>query len=189
MRRACVLVHMLSRNKSDWRELPDRIRDAGITALDDRSARPWRLVRIGRRSDRDDPGRARRGAVAGVARQRAARFDRDCRRIAGREPGAAAPPPTCRRSAPSACCRRRSIIAACGPTRRSSSGWARDRSGWPPAPRIRWRCARCAILPRSRPGRANRSCRTRPRTGRAARSRRRRRARAGGLAAPLDCLS
>lgn len=28
-----VLVHMLSRNKSDWRELPDRIRDAGITAL------------------------------------------------------------------------------------------------------------------------------------------------------------
>ena len=28
-----VLVHMLARNKSDWRELPDRIRDAGITAL------------------------------------------------------------------------------------------------------------------------------------------------------------
>ena len=28
-----VLVHMLSRNKGDWRELPDRIRDAGITAL------------------------------------------------------------------------------------------------------------------------------------------------------------
>ena len=28
-----VLVHMLSRNKSDWRGLPDRIRDAGITAL------------------------------------------------------------------------------------------------------------------------------------------------------------
>lgn len=28
-----VLVHMLSRSKSDWRELPDRIRDAGITAL------------------------------------------------------------------------------------------------------------------------------------------------------------
>lgn len=28
-----VLVHMLSRNKSDWQGLPDRIRDAGITAL------------------------------------------------------------------------------------------------------------------------------------------------------------
>jgi pyridoxine 5-phosphate synthase len=28
-----VLVHMLSRDKSDWRGLPDRIRDAGITAL------------------------------------------------------------------------------------------------------------------------------------------------------------
>jgi pyridoxine 5-phosphate synthase len=28
-----VLVHMLSRNKSDWRGLPDRMRDAGITAL------------------------------------------------------------------------------------------------------------------------------------------------------------
>lgn len=28
-----VLVHMLSRNKGDWRDLPDRIRDAGITAL------------------------------------------------------------------------------------------------------------------------------------------------------------
>ena len=28
-----VLVHMLSRNKSDWRELPDRIRDAGISVL------------------------------------------------------------------------------------------------------------------------------------------------------------
>jgi pyridoxine 5-phosphate synthase len=28
-----VLVHMLSRNKSDWHGLPDRIRDAGITAL------------------------------------------------------------------------------------------------------------------------------------------------------------
>lgn len=28
-----VLVHMLSRNKSDWHGLPDRIRDAGMTAL------------------------------------------------------------------------------------------------------------------------------------------------------------
>ena len=28
-----VLVHMLSRHKGDWRGLPDRIRDAGITAL------------------------------------------------------------------------------------------------------------------------------------------------------------
>jgi alpha-beta hydrolase superfamily lysophospholipase len=28
-----VLVHMLSRNKSDWHALPERIRDAGITAL------------------------------------------------------------------------------------------------------------------------------------------------------------
>jgi len=28
-----VLVHMLSRNKSDWRSLPDRLRDAGMTAL------------------------------------------------------------------------------------------------------------------------------------------------------------
>jgi pyridoxine 5-phosphate synthase len=28
-----VLVHMLSRNKSDWHGLPDRMRDAGITAL------------------------------------------------------------------------------------------------------------------------------------------------------------
>jgi pyridoxine 5-phosphate synthase len=28
-----VLVHMLSRNKSDWQGLPDRIRDAGISAL------------------------------------------------------------------------------------------------------------------------------------------------------------
>ncbi len=28
-----VLVHMLSRNKGDWHALPDRIRDAGITAL------------------------------------------------------------------------------------------------------------------------------------------------------------
>ena len=30
---AVVLVHMLSRNKGDWHGLPDRIRDAGITAL------------------------------------------------------------------------------------------------------------------------------------------------------------
>ena len=28
-----VLVHMLSRNRGDWRDLPDRIREAGITAL------------------------------------------------------------------------------------------------------------------------------------------------------------
>ena len=28
-----VLVHMLSRNKGDWQGLPDRIRDAGISAL------------------------------------------------------------------------------------------------------------------------------------------------------------
>jgi pyridoxine 5-phosphate synthase len=28
-----VLVHMLSRNQGDWRDLPDRMRDAGITAL------------------------------------------------------------------------------------------------------------------------------------------------------------
>ena len=28
-----VFVHMLSRNKNDWQGLPDRIRDAGITAL------------------------------------------------------------------------------------------------------------------------------------------------------------
>ena len=28
-----VLVHMLSRNKADWHALPDRIRDAGISAL------------------------------------------------------------------------------------------------------------------------------------------------------------
>ena len=28
-----VLVHMLTRNKSDWHALPDRLRDAGITAL------------------------------------------------------------------------------------------------------------------------------------------------------------
>ena len=28
-----LLVHMLTRNKGDWRELPDRIRDAGMTAL------------------------------------------------------------------------------------------------------------------------------------------------------------
>jgi pimeloyl-ACP methyl ester carboxylesterase len=28
-----VLVHMLSRNKSDWHGLPERLRDAGITAL------------------------------------------------------------------------------------------------------------------------------------------------------------
>ena len=30
---AVVLVHMLSRSKSDWGVLPDRIRDAGMTAL------------------------------------------------------------------------------------------------------------------------------------------------------------
>lgn len=30
---AVLLVHMLSRNKSEWGSLPDRIRDAGITAL------------------------------------------------------------------------------------------------------------------------------------------------------------
>jgi alpha-beta hydrolase superfamily lysophospholipase len=30
---AVVLVHMLSRNKGDWGGLPDRIREAGITAL------------------------------------------------------------------------------------------------------------------------------------------------------------
>jgi len=30
---AVVLVHMLSKNRSEWRDLPDRIRDAGITAL------------------------------------------------------------------------------------------------------------------------------------------------------------
>ena len=30
---AVVLVHMLSRHKGDWRGLPDRIREAGITAL------------------------------------------------------------------------------------------------------------------------------------------------------------
>lgn len=30
---AVVLVHMLSRTKGDWHALPDRIRDAGITAL------------------------------------------------------------------------------------------------------------------------------------------------------------
>jgi pyridoxine 5-phosphate synthase len=30
---AVLLVHMLSRTKSDWGSLPDRIRDAGITAL------------------------------------------------------------------------------------------------------------------------------------------------------------
>ncbi len=28
-----VLVHMLSRNRNDWHGLPDRLRDAGITAL------------------------------------------------------------------------------------------------------------------------------------------------------------
>jgi pyridoxine 5-phosphate synthase len=28
-----VLVHMLSKSKSEWKDLPDRIRDAGITAL------------------------------------------------------------------------------------------------------------------------------------------------------------
>lgn len=28
-----ILVHMLSRNRGDWRDLPDRIREAGITAL------------------------------------------------------------------------------------------------------------------------------------------------------------
>jgi alpha-beta hydrolase superfamily lysophospholipase len=28
-----VLVHMLTRNKDDWHSLPDRIRDAGMTAL------------------------------------------------------------------------------------------------------------------------------------------------------------
>ena len=28
-----VFVHMLSRNRGDWRDLPDRIREAGITAL------------------------------------------------------------------------------------------------------------------------------------------------------------
>jgi alpha-beta hydrolase superfamily lysophospholipase len=28
-----VLVHMLSRNRNDWHSLPDRIREAGITAL------------------------------------------------------------------------------------------------------------------------------------------------------------
>lgn len=28
-----VLVHMLSRNRGDWRDLPDRIRESGITAL------------------------------------------------------------------------------------------------------------------------------------------------------------
>jgi pyridoxine 5-phosphate synthase len=30
---AVLLVHMLSKSKSEWRDLPDRIRDAGITAL------------------------------------------------------------------------------------------------------------------------------------------------------------
>jgi pyridoxine 5-phosphate synthase len=30
---AVVLVHMLTRSKSEWKDLPDRIRDAGITAL------------------------------------------------------------------------------------------------------------------------------------------------------------
>ena len=30
---AVVLIHMLTRNKSDWGGLPDRIQDAGITAL------------------------------------------------------------------------------------------------------------------------------------------------------------
>lgn len=30
---AVLLVHMLSKNRSEWRDLPDRIRDAGITAL------------------------------------------------------------------------------------------------------------------------------------------------------------
>ncbi|MBY0497136.1 MAG: pyridoxine 5'-phosphate synthase [Cyanobacteria bacterium] len=30
---AVVLVHMLSRSRGDWRDWPDRIRDAGITAL------------------------------------------------------------------------------------------------------------------------------------------------------------
>ena len=30
---AVVLVHMLTRNKADWGSLPDRIQDAGITAL------------------------------------------------------------------------------------------------------------------------------------------------------------
>ena len=30
---AVVLVHMLSKNRGEWRDLPDRIRDAGITAL------------------------------------------------------------------------------------------------------------------------------------------------------------
>jgi alpha-beta hydrolase superfamily lysophospholipase len=30
---AVVLVHMLSRHKGDWHGLPDRLRDAGITAL------------------------------------------------------------------------------------------------------------------------------------------------------------
>ena len=28
-----VLVHMLSRNRNDWHGLPDRLREAGITAL------------------------------------------------------------------------------------------------------------------------------------------------------------
>jgi pyridoxine 5-phosphate synthase len=30
---AVVLVHMLSKNRGEWRDLPDRLRDAGITAL------------------------------------------------------------------------------------------------------------------------------------------------------------
>jgi len=30
---AVVLVHMLSKSKGEWRDLPDRLRDAGITAL------------------------------------------------------------------------------------------------------------------------------------------------------------
>ena len=30
---AVVLVHMLAKNKDEWRDLPDRIRDTGITAL------------------------------------------------------------------------------------------------------------------------------------------------------------
>ena len=44
---AVLLVHMLSRNKGDWGGLPDRIREAGITALDDRSARPRPVVGLG----------------------------------------------------------------------------------------------------------------------------------------------
>ena len=54
-----------------------------------RSAGPRAVIRIRAGPAGDDPGCARGGAVAGDAAKRAWRSDRDCRRVARRQPGAA----------------------------------------------------------------------------------------------------